>query len=311
MNEPKGHHFLPKNLYLKPFIFSRDNPRIWVHEKGKEPDHRHWDHVAKINELHSIRRSTGELDRSLERYLAEAEGDLAPIIDGVVENRGDIKLSPEERQRFAVFVGMMFVRTPRYFEQNKTLAAELKKMTDSALQGDKQPFLNFLKKTKTDSEKFFKSVNLEKVSKWINDPQVYDHFHLIFLESHALAHAKVLYEKMTWTFLVPEEGTEFITSDNPVSICHVTEQSMRDAYAIGDQEAQIYFPIGPKLCFQAYHGDSGIDRRWSTFTYRTEKRFVDNINTRTAAFAQKYAYSHTHMDLQPYFNSKDLISVRG
>lgn len=295
---PKRHHFLPKDCYFNAFKAEEslvDNPFIWVHEAGKEPQLRSINNTAVEKDFYTFYDGNGNPNTELEQQLAATEARLSITIKKLIENRGDYGFSPEERNDIAEFIGMMIMRSPRYKQQSRIWIREFKKACEAVLAGKIPTILESV--TTAGDQIVFRNWLLSFTNKEIEEyldrmPSEETVFtELLWKDCHK--NARIIYEEMHWMFLIPlNKGTEFATSDAPVNR-HEPHKGYLGA-GLAQPDVILYFPISPDLCFYALKNfDVPVRRDASSQFQFSSSLEVEMVNYYLVMSTNRYLYSRS------------------
>jgi hypothetical protein len=105
--------------------------------------------------------------------------------------------------------------------------------------------------------------------------------------SDLLAHvdrgARQLLNKRPWRVLRPAEGTEFVTSDNPlVTFVPLKHGVLHPGYGFRREDADAAFPLAPDACLLMGHA-------WNVPT-SLDKAATDNLNDALICVSDRYVY---------------------
>jgi Protein of unknown function (DUF4238) len=256
-----GSHIIPK-FYLEQFANPakrKDKPgRIWVYEKGKQPDERATTVQGAENGYFGYVRDNGTVDgvleESLEKDLARQENECDTVL---VCSKSHLYHWPHgSREKLAFYAALLYSRATqrrahssknsRYtidiFEQalneDKTLIADLKACFERRFNQ------NF-----TDQE--IRDIVLKPILE-SRGPGAEKNQFLTDLTDNAKSIAKLILNKPVWEVWQAPESLEFVTSDNPlVSVVHLPHGKFHPGYGFGKQEIIALFPLAPTACLAA------------------------------------------------------------
>ena len=209
---PKLHHHLPQSYQSG---FCRDG-RLWVYDRASDTFRRDSPrNVAAITHDYTIHRSDGTKDTFVEAALARIDGAGAPL---TAKLRERVRLTADERQTYAWYIAFFAARVPRFrrwIDEHET--ARRKLFDREHLRSPEQlqhlidnSDLTGAERAQADAELMFDMLTSEeytvsldqnsKVKAMVEEaielmPRIHD---LFWIVAHAV------------------EGSQFITSDNPV-----------------------------------------------------------------------------------------------
>src|SRR5713101_6569567 len=114
MGEARGHHFLPRQAYLKFFLAAEGSDQIYLYRRGlKSPVLTNVVNVAKERDLYAFEQD-GNTNREWEtRFFAKIDGDLVPVFSKLSEDpiQSPLRLTKAEMERLIGFIAYQFLRT--------------------------------------------------------------------------------------------------------------------------------------------------------------------------------------------------------
>jgi hypothetical protein len=121
MSEARGHHFLPRQAYLKFFSTTEGSDQIYLYRRGlKSPVRTNVVNVARERDLYAFEQD-GKTNREWEtRFFAKIDGDLVPVFSKLNEDpiRSPLRLTKAEMEMLIGFMAYQFLRTP-VFKDNR------------------------------------------------------------------------------------------------------------------------------------------------------------------------------------------------
>ena len=184
----------------------------------------------------------------LETLFAHVEAAAAPVLKSLVQGE---RLVPDDREHFALFLGLATVRTPAAIADAGSAYAELVKARSRLQLTDPETVLNHLRKMNggTGEEATLRS-QAEGVARMARE----DSYDVKVDEGFALTRslkvwhvvARELFDK-DWVVVHARDGDEdFVTTDSPVVLMSKSTE-MRDLpIGFGSEHAQILFPLSPR-----------------------------------------------------------------
>jgi len=105
--------------------------------------------------------------------------------------------------------------------------------------------------------------------------------------------SSIFKQKSDWTFslLKAPEGTNFITSDQPVINVHA---ELTDEI-VSPNKADFYYPLSPKFAFLANQSD-----RFTNGLSKVDRPFARTMNAKISRTAEKMIFGLTSEDIEPY-----------
>jgi len=285
---PKRQHFIPI-LHLKHFVGREPEGQVWTYDAETGDA---WsatpENTAVQAHFYSAERADGTMDTTIEETFAKIEGAAAPVYEQLLS--GEIPKDSQARVDFAVFVALMYARTPAM----RRMAAEmygrgLQIMTYAYAENDRV-FESLMKRFEKDRDSPITDAMKERLRQDMLDPSGY--IMEVSKEStfSALGVADKLtplFFKMRWSLGAAREGY-FITSDNPVARM-VARKNYHPIYGDGgflNKTAEVTFPLSPKcLLMMTWHEDAPD---LGTF----DRDPVRQFNRIRAAHSDRYLYAH-------------------
>jgi hypothetical protein len=205
---PKRHHYLPE-FYLKGF--ARDD-LLWVFDR-KSGQYRQQPpkNTAVIGQYYTSTTEAGEKDTSIEKHLADIEGEAKPIIDKLDAAE---TISPQERVGLAYFLALQLSRTPKHQREIEYIGDAAHKLIAKDMFPTVEAVAASLKAKGGDPgftpESFFEFVHKEQFK--MQAPRD-------LTLNAMLDHAAKFYRDlalMNWFVFHADGHTSFITTDSPL-----------------------------------------------------------------------------------------------
>lgn len=259
-----GHHYVPQR-YLRNFAALEDDRHIWLHVRGSK--------AAKLVPIKAAAQAPKFYADEEERRLArdiESPGNAA--IRSLVENG---RLTSDERQHIAAYIGVMLMRVPRRRTKAEGL---IPTVLDEIVSEARSALEEALRVTgPNDAVVRTKLAELEEVAAEfrIAPPQsVVDQIRSPFPREHIVD----LLHSMCWR--VVHTGTApFVTSDNPVFLF--------ESLGLGRAESEFSFPISTNFLL---HGNHLGDRKVVPSVEATGA-LVRELNNRTFMGSERLCFS--------------------
>jgi hypothetical protein len=248
-----GSHTIPR-FYLEQFA---DPPKrrgrvgkVWVYQKGKQPQQRATDSQGYENGYFGYLRSDGTLDESLEKQLAKLEDECNEILVCAKSELCDLR-SLTNRNRLAFYVVLLFQRST---SRKNFSANNWRKIKEPYLKlAESEEYVHDLAEhfcergqgpiTPAQVQEMIRS-QAEKMSQQdsIRNAFVMD----------LLSNVEVFRDEFVsrpWQVWEAPEGVEFVTSDTPmVSFVRLTDEMWHPGHGFREPNVIIAFPLAPKAC---------------------------------------------------------------
>jgi hypothetical protein len=283
-NPKRNHHVLPK-LYLKGFVVKKDEPFVWVYQRGQpyNPGSNRYNHRDKIEKnpyVDTITNAGAELDffadpqkdgskdfETFENILESLEKPANAIFDKL---RAHQVIDREEKYIFSRYIVLMQRRVWAGREQVKELLPEI-------IAGSK-PSREYLEKTKLPNTPKLQAkwkIEVEKLSSQ-PDHHIKVHNHLAAIAPNSFM--VLALQEMTWTFYVASNPCAFFTGDNPVFVPKNN--------GLGKNNSELSFPISNDVVLNA-----SWDRKRKEGFEEAKSQIVKEINHRTISQSSKIYFS--------------------
>ncbi len=263
--EKTDHHYIPKkylSYFTDPFTPKGQTPYVWYFDREKELiRNKSPKNVGYLPKCYNIVDSVGNISSIVEDQLGKIENRAKPVLRKISELK---RISRKERMYLSEYIFSMTLRVPRYW----------KIYNDAVVSGD-----------------IYKLGN-EKIK--FND--LPSNLPMDSIPRVASIGGKLLLS-MQWTLLISPEGTNFITSDNPVVIRDPKNPGMKMCGFNSSPDVQVTFPLNKKMCL------FGTWYRYRRIVERVTSDEVETINFETFKYSNKYLYAST-----PHFQ-KEIILV--
>lgn len=209
---------------------------------------------------------------SLEDGLAEAERGMAAALNSLIQHQNFYALSRDERIQMALFVALLYVRTPKmrqtFFNTTKVLMEKMRRIFPQGTD-----HLEF-------DEKRFRLMWLMK------------------MEETAKEFAVILYN-MKWTLSIGKFGAEIHTNDNPVLIYNPTPATGAYGNAgLAHPDIQMFLPITPYMLLNMHWENNDHERAQEKFFDYSQALF---IKSELVGFADKMLFARNNdvFDVRP------------
>jgi hypothetical protein len=287
-----GSHIIPK-FYLEQFatpsVRGRSKPgRIWVYEKGKRADERGTSVQGVENGYFGFVGQDGELDESFETVLANLENECNEVL---VCAKSDLFHWPHNSlEKLAFYAALLYSRATQRRTFTQSNWNNIVREMNEALSDTE-----FIKELASGlSRRIGHAVTEQQmrygIQEWIQsaqNPESARESFLADLRENSEFIASLLLKKEPWRVFRPADGTEFVTSDNPlITFVPLKNGKLHPGYGFRKAEAMATFPLAPNACLAM--GDAWqIHRTLDAATVRELNEAVINLS-------DAYVYSKTY-----------------
>lgn len=213
-------------------------------------------------------------------FLRRAEDEAAPLL--VKLRDGSFRISDRERSRLAVFVALLFARTPGSRDSMEGLAA---KMIEAMVRRDVRgpDFARTMREANKGRE--VSDSRIEELRRSLLRPgafrcRIIPEFTLESILNVTDTVARMIFE-LRWSFAIPPLGKHFLASDNPVFWYDPTAPSPF-CNGLASRNMVLTFPIGPELALVgSWHDGSDSYNRVGDI-------IVDDINGLVISSAERW-----------------------
>ncbi len=287
-------HIIPAyylERFARPSSRGLRNPgRVWVYEKGCEPQNRATSVQGRENGYFEFVHEDGTKEESFETALAERENECNHIL---VQARSPLYHWPfGSEEKLAFYAALLFRRASQQRTFNER---NWRSIIDDIRQAASDPeYLRQMaadlrvKRNLTISESGLRNSITAWIDEAIQPKSARNSFvaDLLELAGHA---ASTLLKKRPWRIVCPPDGIEFVTSDNPVvSFVPLGNGLLHPGYGFGKEIANVAFPLAPDACLL-------MGRAWNVPT-SLDKPAVDALNNALIDICDRYVYSKTLSD---------------
>jgi hypothetical protein len=289
-------HIIPA-FYLEQFatpsLRGENKPgRIWVYEKGAEPDERGTSVQGREKGYFGFVRPDGSLEESLESDLADRENECGDVLVSAKSVLFDWT-STASRNKLAFYAGLLFSRAT----QRRTFTAEnwvnLQKRFVELVNDDS--YVNDLavhyRKRYQEATPVRVRERLLKLAEDIKSKAYAKNVFLSDLYSNAEFIRNILLPRL-WSVWRAPEGSEFITSDNPLVTFLPINGEFAPGHGFGVPGVVAAFPLAPSAALIV-----GVPGRPEPHT--VEAAQVMKLNELIVRLCDRYVYSRTRsIDVQ-------------
>jgi len=285
----KKQHYIPQ-FYLK--NFSQDQERIYIYDKKKgdkgEIRYQTTVEVAHENHFYTYRTKKGTKE-NLEDFFCQFEGDAAAIIDKVHRDR---QITPEEKQKLALFVAFIYTRTPTFKARTEEMHSKMgEKLSRMMIQMTPKEQLRKFYKEKQGKE--FTDKELNDLVDFATNPKrsriefTYPNEYWIKIMLKMGAEVAPIFYGMNWLFLFTEQPYAFITSDGPFLIVPPTDHDRFWGVGLVTPKARKVVPLRSNMCLMMGDLSENPFVRFAD----TDKKFFRQVNEHLMLECERFCFS--------------------
>lgn len=211
MNDPKNHHYIPQ-AYLRNFSTERNGEYyVYVRYKKEKFHETNIRNICSENYFYTIPNEIGPNKNLIEKFYADNIDNSYTEISKLITDDNIKSITDEQRKKILFGIINLYFRTPRflrYFEQHITELSS--KFDDYNLGKTERHKVNF----------FGKIIDFQKIDHKDFSSKLKEKGKILFLSQHIkLTYDLVEFKLNDGIGIAKIEGnSEFITSDNPVTI---------------------------------------------------------------------------------------------
>ena len=282
-------HWVPQ-CYLRNFAIPEDNQQVFLYQRGQRPTPASIRNVATENDLYTfINKETGEKSRDIEKIFSQLEGDAAPILQNISQQRTLGNLSKSDYVTLIQFIAFLATRGPSFTDIQKGLYKETFKLV---MEGHAEHPDILREEFKKAGVVFNTEEEFQEMQKSLLDFDKHFKFQITGGKSRFFKQAAETAAEATDMFLNEKDGIllisnserVFITSDNPVTI--QVPPDIPWWLAGGYKYGTIFVPISPQVCFVLR--SRPLNRR----VIRLRASYVDYINNTIMKGARRQIYAN-------------------
>ena len=248
-----GSHVIPK-FYLEQFSTPSARPgnpgRIWVYERGKEPDERATSVQGVENGYFGYIKPDGTLEESLEKQLASLEAEANGILPYIRSELFNWR-SYSHRKTIAFYASLLFQRATQSRNVSEQHWDYIQKGFAEAIADDK--YVDDL--ASHYSTKLSQQITLEQMrghlqatAEKLQKPSEEKNLFLEKLLWNTEFIRDILLDK-PWQVWRASSDSEFITSDNPlVTFVRLSNDELHPGYGFRQSGVVAAFPLAPTTC---------------------------------------------------------------
>lgn len=261
----RQHHYVPQ-CYLKGFVRHRENPKLHVLDgKTRKAFSTHPKNVAQERDFHAV-QVEGLPSDAVEAALAEFEGQLAPALQRIIDNRS---LKDENDRSYLLnLIALLAVKNPNHRDVMRDFVARISKQVMAMALSTPEIWEAQVAGAKSagympeDA-----ATDYEEMRAFVAEGQ-YDiglatgaH---VGMELDVFNDILPLVARRKWTLLrAPQGRTGFVTSDHPVSL-HWSDPEAHAGFppGLGMPDTRLLFPVSNSLamigCFEGDDGEHDV-----------------------------------------------------
>ncbi len=275
MSEPKRHHYVPQT-YLRGFA---DNEKVWVYDKLENKYYSpSLENVAVISNYYSLVYE-GEKNNDIERYFAQMESDIKPIIEKIENKERPTQL---EKDKLALFIAYQFVRVPSYENQNRdsmNQLMEIMKEWDIPEEKHEVKTPDFLP---SDTPGISARELHDNLTELLDSDTKFKNQHLEMVVNSGVQFA-ANFLHLEWRYCFAPENYSFITTSSPFVMTFI-EGKKPPAMGFLVRGVIKVFPITSKVCLLM------LDDHEENLIATISGKSVDEINLALASRSDRYLF---------------------
>jgi len=289
-----GSHTIPQ-FYLKQFATASkrgaDKPwRVWVYERGQEPDERGTTAQGVVNGYFGFVQPDGSLDESLEPELAKLENECNDVLAFAKSILFDWSLS--NRNKLTFYMGLLHSRATQRKEFTTFNWSNITKDYRDLIKDDKYiADLVMVYQQRFPNENVTADVirnRLTELANGFEKPETIKNIFVRDVKNNADLIKETLINR-PWQVWEAPEGTEFITSDNPlITFVPLPNGEFHPGHGFAKPETIVAFPLAPTACLVM--GVPGPER------VTKDVQSVNKINETVIRLCDRYVYSKTRLE---------------
>jgi hypothetical protein len=285
---PKAQHSIPR-LHLKHFAGQQPKGQVWTYDKatGKArsavPEE-----TAVFTHFYSVELDDGTYDTRIEEFLSTIETKAGPIYEELIADK--FPDSDQKRADFALFVALLYLRTPAMRRDAANMIGRWIQITNYAYGVHDGAFDGLTRRIEKERGEPISPVVQEKFRQMLIDPSNYtlripkEQTFTSFRTADKLA--PILF-RMNWSIVRPRHGY-FISSDNPVTrfVDPKTSHPIYGDHGFLNKTAEVTLPLTPQaILLMTWRGDVPPNAV-------IELAHVRHMNRQRAIFADQFLYAH-------------------
>jgi hypothetical protein len=298
---PKLHHYVPK---FELSYFANDE-MVWVYDRETgEIRRQNIRNTTAISNYYSFTLPSGETVKDLEEALSVAEGIAAPIIRKI--DKGEWRLTPEERWEFSAYLALKWTRTPTQQRKIEALFEALVKIEARKLALNEEKFNKVMDSLELDTGE--KIEDRESQRKFMLDIDGYgvETTRLTSLQM-MVRNLKETYEViygMRWIFRYVPKGKGLVTSDNPFFVKSFLETDNPLGFGLFSPHTITFVTLTPRVCLTLINTNTGQGAGKMTGD------MVNDLNSDIALFSARFVISHEEQLLKKIVERSKIAQIK-
>ena len=301
-------------MHLQHFAGPEPKGHVWTYDaQTGQVRHAIPEETAVETHFYSVETDGGTMDTRIEAKLSEIESNAAPAYEMLLQ--GTVPGETQERMDFAVFLALMYLRTPAMRRMNAEMISRHMQIMCYAYGTDERAFDAMLRRFEEGTGRApLTAEQKERLRQDFIDPTSY----VLEVSKERTLGALGASDELTpilfqmkWSIVMPCHGF-FITTDNPLvrEVDPKTRHPIYGDHGFLNKTAEVIFPLSPqRLLLLSWEKDA---REIGAF----ERDHVEHINRYLAAHSDRYLYAHIHhkrlQQLAAEFkNSRPQMTTRG
>lgn len=301
MTKNSFHHYVPQFLLE---YFSIEGHFYVYDRKDKEIRRQFPRSTAGEKNYYLITTKKGVVSDAVEKMFSEIEKHAAKIVTKI--SKGEYRIDAQEKADLGMFLAALYLRTPYSIEKSHEMS---KQMTQEYMKRAAMFEPHFEKGMKVIQKKQGYKLT-EKQKNDIKDTFVRKRYRVEFPKEYLIKHMLLLMEEfyyviaqMEWTILVAPKGKKFITSDNPIYTMNIKPEGFYGSgiglLAPNCETVALLTPSIAIFLSQTHNPDA-------VYSQVAKKKFVENINARTAICSKRFVIAKNRKLLSKVVNSVQL-----
>ena len=283
-----GSHIIPK-FYLEQFAKGRTKKkpgRLWVYEKGKDPDERSTSVQGFENGYFGYVLPDGSLEESFETELAKLESECDEVL--VCAKFETFHWPHGSREKLARYAALLFSRSTQARSFNlKQRSIVLAEILDAAR--DDQLVAEITKGlSRATGQPMPEDLTRSSIREYVDSqtPASPKNGFLSGLLEKSETIATLLLQKESWRVIRTAGDAEFVTTDNPlITFLPLGSGMLHPGYGFRRQEIVAVFPLAPGACL-------AMGNAWPV-SRTLDARTLSHLNEALIATSDRYVYSKT------------------
>ncbi|SEC24062.1 Protein of unknown function [Pseudomonas marginalis] len=291
LSGPTRQHFVPR-FYLEGFsssgwlsVFDRVSGKL----RKQRPKN-----VAVVSNLYTFEDKYDRKRFDLEVLFSQIESAAAPILKSLTEGK---RISAEQRETFAVFIGLAAVRTPAAIAETSGVYEEFVKANSFLTMTDEEKIFNDLVNMKgVDADHSLLREQAGRLAKMAREGTYDVQIDKGYARSRSLKVMETIARAILtrdWMILhAASEEQFFLTSDSPVILLPTSTAARNHPIGYSSPHAQVLLPLSSKSALVA----SGTLGRTGHCNVETEK--LHRFNLAVAEHCHKHVFGADEMLLE-------------